>query len=52
MKKAIRTLQENSSKGMANYIHSDFYQEKNYRFEIQTLGITKKTETKNYVYNK
>jgi hypothetical protein len=52
-KNLIRTLQENSSKGMANfYIPSDFYQEKNYRFEIQTLGITKKTETKNYVYNK
>jgi hypothetical protein len=49
----ISTLQEYSSKGMANfYIPSDFYREKNYRFEIQTLGITKKTEIKNYVFNK
>jgi hypothetical protein len=49
----VTTLQEYSSKGMANfYIPSDFYREKNYRFEIQTLGITKKTEIKNYVFNK
>lgn len=49
----INTLQEDSSKGTAHfYVPSDFYKEKNYRFEIQTLGITKKTETKNYVYNK
>ncbi|PKH67026.1 hypothetical protein CXF59_14105 [Flavobacterium sp. ALD4] len=51
--KIIKILQEDSSKGMANFeIPSDFYKEKNYRFEIQTLGITKKTETKNYVFNK
>ena len=51
--KLINTLQEDSSKGMVNfYLPSDFYKEKNYRFEIQTLGITKKTETKNYVFNK
>lgn len=49
----ISSLQEDSSKGMVQfYIPSDFYKEKNYRFEIQTLGIIKKTETKNYVYNK
>jgi hypothetical protein len=49
----ISTLQEDSSKGIANfYIPSDFYKEKSYHFEIQTLGITKKTKTKNYVFNK
>jgi hypothetical protein len=43
----ISTLQEDSSKGFANFdIPSDFYKEKNYHFEIQTLGITKKTQTK------
>jgi hypothetical protein len=51
--KLISTLQEDSSKGMATfYIPSDFYKEKKYHFEVQTLGITKKTKTKNYVYNK
>jgi len=51
--KLISILQVNSSKGIANfYIPSDFYREKKYHFEIQTLGITKKIKTKNYVYNK
>jgi hypothetical protein len=39
---SVSTLQERQLKGFANFdIPSDFYKEKNYHFEIQTLGITK-----------
>jgi hypothetical protein len=37
----ISTLQETAQSSLI-YIPSDFYKEKNYHFEIQTLGITKK----------
>jgi uncharacterized protein YdaL len=47
--KLIKTLQEDTSKGMATFEFSeDFYKEKNYHFEITTLGITQKTITLNY----
>jgi prophage maintenance system killer protein len=47
--KVVSTLQEGTSNGSAKfYISSDFYNEKNYRFEITTLGITQKSETKYY----
>lgn len=47
--KLVTILQEDSSNGIAKfYISSDFYKAKNYRFEITTLGITQKTETKYY----
>ncbi len=49
----IATLQEDTSKGLATFLlQKDFYNAKNYHFEITTLGITKKTETKNYELNK
>ncbi|MCZ8196083.1 MAG: hypothetical protein O9267_00570 [Flavobacterium sp.] len=49
----VTTLQEDTSKGMATFeISEDFYKEKNYRFEITTLGITQKTETLNYELHK
>jgi hypothetical protein len=45
----VATLQEDSSNGFAKfYISPDFYKEKNYRFEITTLGITQKSKTKYY----
>jgi hypothetical protein len=50
--KLVDTAQEESSKGVANfYLSKDFYKEKTYRFEITTLGITKKTSTLNYDSN-
>lgn len=49
----LTTLQEDTSKGVAKFNFSaDFYKEKNYRFDITTLGITQKTKTLNYVSNK
>jgi hypothetical protein len=49
----VATLQEENSKGIATFeLSEDFYKEKNYRFEIRTLGITKQTETLNYELNK
>ena len=48
----VTTLQEDTSKGVAKFTFSaDFYKEKNYRFEITTLGITQNSETKNYGTN-
>jgi len=45
----VTILQEETSKGNAAFqFSSDFYKEKNYRFEISTLGVTKTTEIKNY----
>lgn len=50
--KLVTTLQEDTSKGLAKfYLSADFYKEKNYRFEITTLGITQNSETKNYDAN-
>ena len=50
--KLITTLQEDTSNGIAKfYISPDFYKAENYRFEITTLGITQKSETKYYVPN-
>jgi hypothetical protein len=46
------TLEEDSSKGLAKFqLSSDFYKERNYHFEITTLGITQNSETKNYETN-
>lgn len=51
--KLAATLQEDTSKGLALFeLSEDFYKEKNYRFEITTLGITKQTKTLNYELNK
>ena len=42
--KLVATLQEDTSKGFVSfYFSKDFYPEENYRFEISTLGKTKKT---------
>ena len=50
--KLITTLQEDTSNGIAKFsISPDFYKAENYRFEITTLGITQKSETKYYVPN-
>jgi hypothetical protein len=50
--KLVDTLFEESAKGVANfYISKDFYKENTYRFEISTLGITKKTSILNYDSN-
>ncbi len=50
--KLVDTELEESAKGLANfYISKDFYKEKTYRFEITTLGITKKTSILNYDIN-
>jgi hypothetical protein len=47
--KVVANLQEDTSNGIAKFhIAADFYKEKNYRFEINTLGITQKSETKYY----
>lgn len=47
--KLTATLQENTSNGIAEFhISSDLYKAKNYRFEITTLGVTQKSETKYY----
>lgn len=51
--KLVTTLREDTSKGIATFeLSEDFYKEKNYRFEITTLGITKQTETLDYELNK
>lgn len=51
--KLTATMQEDTSKGIATFfISPDFYKAKNYHFEITTLGITQKSETKYYVSNK
>lgn len=48
----VTTLHEESSKGNATFkLSSDFYKEKEYRFEISTLGVTQTTETKHYDIN-
>lgn len=48
--KLIETLTENSSKGKAEfYLSPEFYKEKTYRFEIETLGKTTKTKEINVV---
>lgn len=48
--KLIETLSENSNRGIAEfYLSPDFYKEKNYSFEIETLGKTIKTEEFNVV---
>lgn len=47
--KLIANLQEETSRGNATFhFSSDFYKEKNYQFEISTLGVIKTTEIKNY----
>ncbi|NJM80052.1 MAG: hypothetical protein HC854_11325 [Flavobacterium sp.] len=46
--KLIETITENSSRGKAIfYLSPEFYKEKKYRFEIETLGKTIKTAEKN-----
>ncbi|MBE0393558.1 hypothetical protein [Flavobacterium sp. PL002] len=51
-KELIETKITESSKGYANFIlFPPFYKEKEYRFEITTLGITRKTEIKKYETN-
>jgi hypothetical protein len=48
----VTTLQEETSKGVAKfYFSTDFYKEKNYRFEITTLGVAQNSETKQYGTN-
>ena len=48
----VTTLQEDTSKGVAKFTFSaNFYKEKNYRFEMTTLGSTRNSETKNYGAN-
>ena len=50
--KLITTLQEDTSNGISKFhLSANFYKEKNYHFEITTLGITQKTKTKNYDLN-
>lgn len=50
--KFVTSLQDDTSKGVAKFNFSaNFYKEKNYRFEITTLGITQNSETKNYGTN-
>jgi hypothetical protein len=45
--KLVETITENSNKGKAEfYLSPEFYKEKNYRFEIETLGKTIKTPKK------
>ncbi|WP_445711577.1 hypothetical protein [Flavobacterium sp.] len=51
--KLIKTLQEDTSKGIAAFtISSEFYKENSYQFEITTLGITQKTQIIKYELNK
>jgi hypothetical protein len=46
----VETITENSNKGKAVfYLSPEFYKEKNYRFEIETLGKTIKTKEINVV---
>lgn len=48
--KLVETITENSNKGKAVfYLSPEFYKEKNYRFEIETLGKTIKTKDINVV---
>jgi hypothetical protein len=50
--KLVSTLQKDTSKGMTTFnISSAYYKAKKYRFEISSLGITKKTQTKSYDHN-
>ncbi|MEC4003988.1 hypothetical protein OX283_004920 [Flavobacterium sp. SUN052] len=45
----VDTLQEDSSKGKATFtISADYYKEKNYSFEISTLGSIQKTQEEKY----
>lgn len=49
----VNTLLEETSKGIARFtITQDFYKEKQYNFEISTLGVTTKTKNINYDINK
>jgi hypothetical protein len=51
--KLVNTLLEETSKGIARFnITQDFYKEKQYNFEISTLGVTTKTKNINYDINK
>jgi len=51
--KLVETLIANSSRGIATFnLPDEFYKEDQYRFEITTLGVTQKTETKNYDISK
>jgi hypothetical protein len=48
----VSIIQEDTAKGIAAFTFAaDNYKEKNYRFEITTLGITQQTETKHYGSN-
>lgn len=48
--KLVETITENSNKGKAEfYLSPEFYKEKSYRFEIETLGKTIKTKEINVV---
>ncbi|UQD55854.1 hypothetical protein [Flavobacterium sp. K5-23] len=50
--KLLETIQQESSKGITSfYLSPDYYKEKKYRFEITTLGVTKKTKNIQYVNN-
>lgn len=50
--KLVSTLQEDTSKGVAEFhLLSNVYKEKNYRFEITTLGIVQNSKTINYGTN-
>ncbi|MBP6754727.1 MAG: hypothetical protein KA210_01170 [Bacteroidia bacterium] len=50
--KLVSTLQKDTSKGMATFnISSAYYKAQKYRFEISSLGITQKTQTKSYDHN-
>ncbi len=47
--KVIETKIAETAKGMARfYLHAPFYKEKEYQFEITTLGITQQTQLKKY----
>jgi hypothetical protein len=48
--KLVETITENSNKGKAEfYLSPEFYKEKNYRFEIETLGKIIKTNEINVI---
>ena len=50
--KLVSTIQKDTSKGMVTFnISSAYYKAKKYRFEISSLGITQKTQTKSYDHN-
>lgn len=45
----LNTIQEETTNGVATFdFLEEYYPEKKYRFEITTMGITKKTKTLNY----